>query len=696
MPKMLMNGAVSGDGSHEEFRVAILQGTQLQHLFIDRPDQEQKKSNIYKAKISRIEPSLEAVFVDYGAERHGFLPFKEVSELYLKPGASMRERLSEGQEIMVQVDKEERGNKGAALTTFISLAGSYLVLMPNNPEAGGISRRIEGEERQELRELITSLNLPEGMGIIVRTAGVGKSQEELRWDLSILLKHWEAIQEAYHSKSAPFLIHQESNIIVRVIRDYLREDTDEILVDNQDVFTKVQQHVQQVRPDFVNRVKLYQSTIPLFSRFQIESQIEAALHNEVRLRSGGAIVIDRTEALVSIDINSSRSTRGGDIEETALHTNLEAADEIARQLRLRDIGGLIVIDFIDMSSNRNQREVEERLRIALEADRARVQIGRISRFGLLEMSRQRLRNSLGETTQQTCPRCQGHGSIRAVPSVALSILRLIEEEAMKDNTAEVRAIVPVSIAAFLLNEKRSQVVSLEERQSVRVLIVPSEHMDSPHYKIDRIRTGDTGHKEPVKSYEIAVTPETQNTTNTSSSPEKKERRTHEEPAVKSISITEPHPTSSRTKEDPGIFNRIIKTLFGKTEDEKPASQKAEVSAPSSQPYQRPYRERPPHNRNKKRHGSKSRGPRLPREPRTPVEQPHTPSAAPQASQAPTAPITPVPAPMVTHDNREIMQGELLPAPPAYPNPRPKRRRRHLRRGGFRRPKTETPPTNDAP
>jgi len=694
MSKMLMNGAVSGDGSHEEFRVAILQGPQLQHLFIDRPDQEQKKSNIYKAKISRIEPSLEAVFVDYGAERHGFLPFKEISELYLKPGSSMRERLSEDQELMVQVDKEERGNKGAALTTFVSLAGSYLVLMPNNPEAGGISRRIEGEERQELREVISSLNLPEGMGIIVRTAGVGKSPEELRWDLSILLKHWEAIQEAYNSKPAPFLIHQESNIIVRVIRDYLREDTDEILVDDQEVFTKVQQHVEQVRPDFVNRVKLYQSTIPLFSRFQIESQIEAALHNEVRLRSGGAIVIDRTEALVSIDINSSRSTRGGDIEETALHTNLEAADEIARQLRLRDIGGLIVIDFIDMSSNRNQREVEERLRIALEADRARVQIGRISRFGLLEMSRQRLRNSLGEATQQICPRCQGHGSIRAVPSVALSILRLIEEEAMKDNTAEVHAIVPVSIAAFLLNEKRSTVVSLEETHKVRVLIIPNEHMDSPHYKIERLRTGESSHKE-LKSYEIATAPETQS--HTSTAPERKERRHHEEPAVKSISITEPHPVATKSKEEHGIFNRIIKTFFGKTEEEKQTpAQKAEVSTPQTQPYKKPYREKPPYNRHKKRHQGKPREPRVPREPKpahvTPPLVHTTTPIGPTLVPGPVVPVTPV-----MHDNREIMQGELLPAPPAYPNPRPKRRRRHLRRGGFRRPKnTDMPPSNDAP
>ncbi|MDX2163817.1 MAG: Rne/Rng family ribonuclease [Gammaproteobacteria bacterium] len=682
MPKMLMNGAISGDGSHEEFRVAILTGTTLDNLFIERPDQEQKKSNIYKATIKRIEPSLEAVFVDYGSERHGFLPFKEIAEHYLKPGASLRERVSEGQELMVQVDKEERGNKGAALTTFISLAGSYLVLMPNNPEAGGISRRIEGEERQELREVIANLNLPEGMGVIIRTAGVGKSSEELQWDLSVQLKLWEAIQEAYNTKSAPFLIHQESNIIVRVIRDYLRDNIDEILVDNDEVFTKVQEHLQLVRPDFINRVKLYKSNIPLFSRYQIESQIEAALHNEVRLRSGGAIVIDRTEALVSIDINSSRSTRGGDIEETALHTNLEAADEIARQLRLRDIGGLVVIDFIDMNSSRNQREVEDRLRVALEADRARVQIGRISRFGLLEMSRQRLRNSLGEATQQNCPRCKGHGSIRAVPSVALSILRLIEEEAMKDNTAEVHALVPVSIGAFLLNEKRSNISSLEERHNVRVLIVPNENMESPHYRIDRIRTGDAGQKESIKSYEVTFTPESQNVVTHST--EKKDRRSHEEPAVKSISITQPHPSASK-KEEKGVMSRIFKSLFGKpSEEEKNPSQKAEISTPQPQFSQaKPSRHKPPHHRHKKRHHHKSRGPK-------PSQQQF--EAAPPVSQENIVQPTP------PHENqsREIMQGELIPAPPSYPNPRPKRRRRHMRRGGFRRPKnTELPPNNDA-
>ncbi len=683
MPKMLMNGAVSGDGSHEEFRVAILTGTTLDNLFIERPDQEQKKSNIYKAVIKRIEPSLEAVFVDYGSERHGFLPFKEIAEHYLKPGDTLRERVSEGQEIMVQVDKEERGNKGAALTTFISLAGSYLVLMPNNPEAGGISRRIEGEERQELREVIANLNLPEGMGVIIRTAGVGKSPEELQWDLGIQLKLWEAIQEAYNSKSAPFLIHQESNIIVRVIRDYLRENIDEILVDNEEVFTKVQEHLQLVRPDFIHRVKFYKSNIPLFSRYQIESQIEAALHNEVRLKSGGAIVIDRTEALVSIDINSSRSTRGGDIEETALHTNLEAADEIARQLRLRDIGGLIVIDFIDMNSGRNQREVEDRLRVALEADRARVQIGRISRFGLLEMSRQRLRNSLGEATQKTCPRCQGHGSIRSISSVALSILRLIEEEAMKDNTAEVRALVPVSIAAFLLNEKRSTISSLEERHQVRALIIPTENIELPHYKIDRIRVGESGHKDPVKSYEVSFVPESQHVV--TQTIEKKERRSHEEPAVKSISITEPHPSMSKPKEEKSVIGRFLKTLFGKTEEEKPVSQKAEVAMPQSQPHPRTSRQKPYHNKHKKRPHHKSRGPRHPQQ-----VTPHTQTATPQSTPV-EPPVTPQPS-----DNREVMQGELIPAPPSYPNPRGKRRRRHMRRGGFRRPKnTELPPQNDA-
>jgi ribonuclease E len=596
---MLMNGATSPDGGHEEFRVAILKGQSLYNLFIDRPGHEQKKSNIYKGKVSRIEPSLEAVFVDYGADRHGFLPFKEIAEVFLKPlpeGVNhlpLRDRLHEGQELMIQVDKEERGNKGAALTTYISLAGCYLVLMPNSPDAGGISRRIEGEEREELKSSLATLDLPPHMGVIIRTAGVGKSNDELRWDLNILLKHWEAIQQAYHSKQAPFLIHQESDIIVRAIRDYMREDIDEILVDNHEVFVRVQHYVQLVRPDFIYRVKLYQSTVPLFSRFQIESQIEAAFQHDVRLPSGGAIVIDHSEALVAIDINSSRSTRGGDIEETAFHTNLEAAEEIARQLRIRDIGGLIVIDFIDMMSQRNQREVEERLRHALEADRARVQIGRISRFGLLEMSRQRLRSSLGESMQSSCPRCLGHGTVRSVPSLALSILRLIEEESLKENTGEVRAHLPVDVATFLLNEKRETIAKIEERHQVRIIIIPNILLESPHYKIDRIRGTEIAHqKEAASSYQINYTPEKEEL----STQQRQEKRSYEEPAVKTVSIIEPHPgIQQKPSEKPSLFKRMFESILGTKAVSK--SQQKEANPVATAPTQErtaPQRERPPY------------------------------------------------------------------------------------------------------
>lgn len=597
---MLMNGSVASDSGHEEFRVAILKDQSLYNLYIDRPGFEQKKANIYKGKVTRVEPSLEAVFVDYGVERHGFLPFKEISEAYLNRSANLedassniKEMIREGQELMIQIDKEERGSKGAALTTFISLAGCYLVLMPNNPAAGGISRRIEGEDREELRELLNALEIPTDMGVIIRTAGLGKSVDELRWDLSVLLNHWEAIKKAYDAKPAPFLIHQESNIIVRAIRDYLREDVDEILVDNYDAFTKVQHYVLQVRPDFAHRVKYYQSNVPLFSRFQIESQIEAAFQHEVRLPSGGAIVIDHTEALVSIDINSSRSTRGGDIEETALHTNLEAAQEIARQLRIRDIGGLIVIDFIDMASSRNQREVEERLRQALEVDRARVQIGRISRFGLLEMSRQRLRSSLGETTQIACPRCSGHGSIRSVPSLALSLLRLIEEEALKENTSEVRAQIPINVATFLLNEKRNSVTQIQERHQVRVLIIPNALIETPHYKIERIRESDTtSQKEPTKSHLISFISETENIQHIV---EGKLKQPSEEPAVKTVSINAPHPSASKAR--PGLLKRLIASLFGTTDSEQALSAHIETKPTKTYRHYNPHTNR---HRDKKR------------------------------------------------------------------------------------------------
>jgi ribonuclease E len=504
MKRMLINAT-----HPEELRVALVDGQRLFDLDIESSSREQKKANIYKGRITRVEPSLEAAFVDFGADRHGFLPLKEISKEYFKksPGQiegkiNIKDVVSEGQEVIVQVDKEERGNKGAALTTFISLAGRYLVLMPNNPRAGGISRRIEGEERAQLKEAMNSVQVPKSMGIIVRTAGIGRSTEELQWDLDYLVQFWEAITQAADERKAPFLIHQESNVIIRAVRDYLRQDIGEVLIDAENVHADVLNFVRAVMPTFENKIKLYQDEIPLFSRYQIEGQIETAFEREVKLPSGGSIVIDPTEALVSIDINSSRATKGQDIEETALQTNLEAADEIARQLRLRDMGGLVVIDFIDMTPARNQREVEQRMREALEIDRARVQVGKISRFGLLEMSRQRLRPSLGETRSEVCPRCEGQGTIRGIESLALSIMRLIYEESSKEKTGEVRAIVPVSVATFLLNEKRQQLADIERRQEVSVVIVPAPHMETPHFEIIRMRDDETG-AEHVSSYQVA-------------------------------------------------------------------------------------------------------------------------------------------------------------------------------------------------
>ena len=491
MKRMLINATQA-----EELRVALVDGQTLYDLDIESPGHDQKKANIYKGKITRIEPSLEAAFVEYGADRHGFLPLKEIAKNYFpkdytyKGRPNIREVLRENQEVIIQVDKEERGNKGAALTTFISLAGSYLVLMPNNPRAGGISRRIEGDERTELKESLSNINLPEGMGLIVRTAGVGKSAEELEHDLKMLINHWSHITEEADKRSAPCLLHRESNVIVRAIRDYLRRDIGEILIDHAKTYELAKQHIAMVRPDFLSRVKLYQLESPMFTHYQVESQIQSAFQREVRLPSGGSIVIDPTEALTSIDINSARSTRGGDIEETALNTNLEAADEIARQLRLRDLGGLVVIDFIDMSPVRHQREVENRMRDAVRQDRARVQLGRISRFGLMEMSRQRLRPSLGESASHVCPRCNGQGTIRDNESLALAILRLIEEEAIKENTIQIQAMVPVAVAAYLLNEKRRAVAKIEKRHNVEAYIIPNENLQSPHFEISRVRKND--------------------------------------------------------------------------------------------------------------------------------------------------------------------------------------------------------------
>ncbi len=504
MKRMLINAT-----QREELRVAIVDGQNLYDLDIEIPSREQKKANIYKGRITRVEASLEACFVDYGAERHGFLPLKEISRDYFTAGldpnkSNIRELLKEGQEVIVQVEKEERGNKGAALTTFISLAGRYMVLMPNNPRAGGVSRRIEGEDRQALKEALDHLAVPDDMGLIVRTAGMGRDAEELQWDLDYLLQLWKSISSAATSQKAPFLIYQESKLFIRALRDYLRNDIGEILIDEESLFNDARDFVQQVMPNNLRKLKLYQDATPLFSRYQIETQIENIFERSVRLPSGGSIVIDQTEALTAVDINSSKATKGSDIEETAFNTNCEAAVEIARQLRIRDAGGLIVIDFIDMDSPRHQREVEEKLKDALKADRARVQIGRISRFGLLEMSRQRLRPSLGEATQIVCPRCDGHGHIRSVESLSLSTLRLIEEHAMKENTGQVLVQAPPTVANFMLNEKRASVVEIELRHNVHVVVVADDKLETPHIEIQRIREADMGeHSKP--SYD-RVTP----------------------------------------------------------------------------------------------------------------------------------------------------------------------------------------------
>jgi ribonuclease E len=576
MKRMLINA------SHpEEVRVAMVDGQKLYDLDIENRTREQKKANIYKGRITRVEPSLEAAFVDYGADRHGFLPLKEISREYFKKKSSdggrakIQDAIKEGQEVLVQVEKEERGSKGAALTTFISLAGRYLVLMPNNPRAGGISRRIEGDERAELREAMRGLDIPEGMGAIVRTAGIGRATEELQWDLDYLLQLWNTINDEAADAKAPHFLFQESNVIVRAIRDYLRQDVGEVIVDSEDAFNLAAAFIGTVMPDFSNKVKLYKDQIPLFNRYQIENQIETAFCREVSLPSGGSIVIDVTEAMVSVDINSARATKGGDIEETAFNTNKEAAEEIARQLRLRDVGGLIVIDFIDMLNSRHQKEVENKIRDALKIDRARVQVGRISRFGLLEMSRQRLRPSLEETMSKVCPRCKGQGTIRGTRSLALSILRLIEEEAQKEFSKEIRAIVPVSVATFLLNEKRSEISDIEVRNKISVIVLPNTQMETPHFEVVRLRTQDEDESTDF-SYKLAHDlshSEPEQELESSSAP-----LPISQPAVKTLVPNTPAPKVApkvaaevKVEEKPGLLKRLWNSLFGgEKTDEKPA------------------------------------------------------------------------------------------------------------------------------
>jgi ribonuclease E len=619
MKRMLINATQT-----EELRVALVDGQRLYDLDIESGSREQKKSNIYKGKITRIEPSLEAAFVDFGADRHGFLPLKEISRSYFSknPGSgrvNIKEVMREGQEVIVQVDKEERGNKGAALTTMVSLAGRYLVLMPNNARAGGISRRIEGDERTELREAMKGVTVPDDMGVIVRTAGIGRSSEELQWDLDYLMQLWQAIHGASERRNAPCLLLQESNVVIRAIRDYLRQDIGEVLIDNQSAYDEAIGFVQQVMPQYESKFKLYEDKVPLFNRYQIESQIETAFQREVKLPSGGSIVIDPTEALVSIDINSARATKGADIEETATTTNCEAAEEIARQLRLRDMGGLVVIDFIDMHSNRNQREVENRLKNSLEMDRARVQVGRISRFGLMEMSRQRLRPSLGETSGHVCPRCSGTGVVRDLPSLSLSILRLIEEEAAKENTGQIRAEVPLNVGSFLLNDKREVIADIENRHDARIVILPNPHMDTPHYEVTRLRPDDSligqasheqnfdpeidfgletdSNKEPAKTQDAAV--KFSDTLSGLFSTEEDSAEKSKSKSITSKPVSKRNQSTSQHIRSPQNNRRNERDTENKSERKNERPSRAEKSV------ERPVRNKPPESRDRNESSEKS-------------------------------------------------------------------------------------------
>jgi ribonuclease E len=619
MKRMLFNATQA-----EELRVAIVDGQKLIDLDIETAGKEQRKSNIYKGRITRLEPSLEAAFVDYGADRHGFLPFKEISRASFRSPdtdparARIQDAMREGQEVIVQVDKDERGNKGAALTTYISLAGRYLVLMPNNPRGGGVSRRVEGEERNELRDLVAQLEVPEGMSVIARTAGIGRTLEELQWDLRYLLKLWEAIEGAAAREAAPSLIYLESSLVIRAIRDYFSQDIGEILVDTEDIYQQARSFMAAVMPANLNVVKHYRDDVPLFSRFQIEHQIESAYARQVNLPSGGAIVIDHTEALVAVDVNSARATRGSDIEETAFRTNQEAADEIARQLRLRDLGGLIVIDFIDMESQRNQREVENRLRDALHLDRARVQMGRISRFGLMELSRQRLRPSLGESAHKPCPRCHGTGFIRGIESSALHILRIIQEEAMKENTAAVHCQLPVDVATFLLNEKRPDVQAIELRQHVSIVLIPNTHLETPDYDVTRLRHDELNASEPLPaSYDLVAAPDEEEDAAGGLAADKRVRPTA---VVQGITPDAPPPQSPAPAEsapaqagrEPAADSSLIDRLFGwlrRRPEAPPVRQEPEAAAAPVRPVTTGLRRgaHEPRPEGRSRHGDRREG-----------------------------------------------------------------------------------------
>jgi ribonuclease E len=693
MKRMLFNATQA-----EELRVAIVDGQKLVDLDIESASKEQRKGNVYKGVVTRVEPSLEAAFVDYGCERHGFLPFKEISRACLPNGGRVPENLKEGQELLVQVEKDERGNKGAALTTYVSLAGRYVVLMPTNPRGGGVSRRIEGEERNELRDTLAQLDIPEGMSLIARTAGIGRTAEEFQWDLNYLLSLWKAIDGASTSMSGAFLIYQEGSLVIRAIRDYFSADIGEILIDTDDIYEQAQQFMAHVMPANVNKVKLYRDDVPLFSRFQIEHQIESAFSRQVNLPSGGAIVIDHTEALVSVDVNSARATKGSDVEQTAYNTNLEAADEIARQMRLRDLGGLIVIDFIDMENPKNQREVENRLRDALHHDRARVQTGKISRFGLLEMSRQRLQPSLGETSYNSCPRCHGTGHIRGTESSALHILRILQEDAMKENTAAVHVQLPVDVATFLLNEKRVDIHTIESRLKVNVVLIPNIHMETPHYTITRLRHDELNLREAAEpSYKMATLPETESVYQTA----QEAAPARQEAAVKSIAPPQRVPTAhpaapAQPQAQSGLFGRIFGWFrkLGEEEPETaatPAAKPVAAAARSERPNER--RERKPGQRRSRSEGrggearsegrgetrqaesSQSEGRSEPRsgESAKPARQPRQPKPRPEAAPRVVESVESVEAP------REAGSEE-------------KREPRSRRGRGNRRPREDRPET----
>ena len=708
MKRMLINAT-----QREELRVAIVDGQTLYDLDLEIPSKEQKKANIYKGRITRVEPSLEACFVDYGADRHGFLPLKEISRDYFAQGvdhnrATIRELLKEGQEILVQVEKEERGNKGAALTTFISLAGRYLVLMPNNPRAGGVSRRIEGDDRSNLKEILDQLRLPDEMGLIIRTAGMGREADELQWDLDYLLQLWKAIEDAGKDRPASFLIYQESKLIIRALRDYLRNDIGEILIDSEELYNDAREFVQQVMPQNLRKLKLYSDTVPLFSRFQIETQIENAYERSVRLPSGGSIVIDQTEALTSIDINSAKATKGGDIEETAFNTNCEAAVEVARQLRIRDAGGLIVIDFIDMENARHQRDVEDKLRDALRHDRARVQIGKISRFGLLEMSRQRLRPSLGEATQAVCPRCEGHGRVRSVESLSLSVLRLVEEQAMKESTGQVLVQVPHEVANFLLNEKRASIVEIEKRQDVPLIIVADEKLETPHFEISRIRAADiTGDAKP--SYErltpVVSAPPPQ-VAKPGAEPEK--------PAVSGVVPASPAPIKAEPERigaaapsapaatsAPGFFARLMRFLAGKpAQPEKTLAELVPQPTRTAKPAPANEHRRRDETRDKRDgRGSRDRdrgrgdGKQSQRRDERQAQQPRKPQQQPAQQERPKRDVVPSPATSAPTAAAPIVniQNPIVTAPLAQTaenEGEAKSSRRRGRRGGRRRRRGE--------